>query len=66
MIAAYRGPASADREEILVARADLADAARRRQLNARNHLLGDRRPEIYAKPGLAPQGLAPQGVGTRR
>jgi predicted amidohydrolase len=43
------GPASADREEILLARADLAEAARRRRLNARNHLFGDRRPEIYAE-----------------
>lgn len=41
------GPASADREEILLARADLAEAAERRQLNARNHLFGDRRPDVY-------------------
>src|SRR5574340_1820351 len=41
------GPASADREEILPARADLAEAARRRQLNARNHLFGDLRTDVY-------------------
>jgi len=44
------GPASADREEILLARADLAEAARRRRLNERNHLFGDRRPDVYGEP----------------
>ncbi len=43
------GPASADREEILLARVDLAEAARRRQLNARNHLFGDRRTDVYGE-----------------
>ncbi|HUC18475.1 MAG TPA: nitrilase family protein [Acetobacteraceae bacterium] len=43
------GPASADREEILLARVNLAEAARRRQLNARNHLFGDRRTDVYGE-----------------
>lgn len=43
------GPASADREEILIARADLTEAAGRRQLNARNHLFGDRRTDVYGE-----------------
>jgi N-carbamoylputrescine amidase len=43
------GPASADREEILLARVDLAEAARRRWLNARNHLFGDRRLDVYGE-----------------
>lgn len=41
------GPASADREEILLARVDLAEAARRRRLNVHNHLLLDRRADVY-------------------
>lgn len=41
------GPASPDREEILLAPVDLADAVRRRKLNRHNHLLGDRRPASY-------------------
>jgi predicted amidohydrolase len=41
------GPASATEEEILVAQVNLADARRHRQLNAFNHVLRDRRPEVY-------------------
>ncbi|GAB7526492.1 nitrilase family protein [Paraburkholderia sp. 2C] len=47
------GPASATDEEILVAQVNLADARRHRQLNAFNHVLRDRRPEVY---GLAREG----------
>ncbi len=43
------GPASADGEEVLLARADLAEAVRRRQLNARNHLFADRRQDVYGE-----------------
>jgi N-carbamoylputrescine amidase len=42
------GPASADQAELLVAEVDLEDVARARQRTPRNHLLGDRRPEVYA------------------
>ena len=41
------GPASPTEEEILVAAVNLADARRHRQLNAFNHVLRDRRPDIY-------------------
>ncbi|MEW9581651.1 nitrilase family protein [Paraburkholderia sp. DGU8] len=41
------GPASATDEEIVVASVNLADARRHRQLNAFNHVLRDRRPDIY-------------------
>lgn len=41
------GPASADAEEILYARLDLQAARRDRQLNAFNHVLGDRRADVY-------------------
>lgn len=41
------GPASAQAEEILYARLDLQAARRGRQLNAFNHVLGDRRSDIY-------------------
>ena len=41
------GPASATDEEILVATVNLADARRHRQLNGFNHVLRDRRPEVY-------------------
>jgi predicted amidohydrolase len=47
------GPASATDEEIVVAQVNLADARRHRQLNAFNHVLRDRRPEVY---GLAREG----------
>ncbi len=55
------GPASAEGEEILLARVDLAEAARRRRLNANNDLLGDRRPEAYR--GIAAVGVAAEGAG---
>ncbi|HTH59702.1 MAG TPA: nitrilase family protein [Paraburkholderia sp.] len=41
------GPASADGEEILIAEVNLSDARRNRQLNGFNHVLRDRRPELY-------------------
>lgn len=41
------GPASVDQEEILVASIDVEAARRGRQLNAFNHVLNDRRSDIY-------------------
>lgn len=41
------GPASATDEAILVAAVNLSDARRNRQLNAFNHVLRDRRPDVY-------------------
>lgn len=41
------GPASASAEQILIASVNLSDARRHRQLNAFNHVLRDRRPDIY-------------------
>jgi N-carbamoylputrescine amidase len=41
------GPASATEEEVLLARLNLADVRRNRQLNAFNHLLRDRRTDLY-------------------
>lgn len=41
------GPASADREEILLAKIDLSSVAKTRALNDYNHLLGDRRSDVY-------------------
>jgi predicted amidohydrolase len=41
------GPASYDREEIIYADVNLADARKRRTWNEFNHILRDRRPEVY-------------------
>jgi predicted amidohydrolase len=41
------GPASADKEEILIARVNLADARRKRNWNAFNQVLRDRRTDAY-------------------
>lgn len=41
------GPASLDREEILYARVDLSVARRARQISAFNHVLRDRRRDVY-------------------
>jgi predicted amidohydrolase len=41
------GPASAEQEEVLLARIDLHRARRGRQLNAFNHVLRDRRADVY-------------------
>jgi len=41
------GPASADREEMLVADMNLSDARRKRNLNEFNQLLRDRRIDVY-------------------
>jgi N-carbamoylputrescine amidase len=43
------GPASADREEILVAAVDLSDGRQKRSLNAFNQPLRDRRTDLYAE-----------------
>jgi predicted amidohydrolase len=45
------GPASATDEAVLVAGVNLADARRYRQLNAFNHVLRDRRPDVYRSLG---------------
>lgn len=44
------GPASGDAEEVLVAEVSLSDARRHRQLNDFNHVLRDRRPDVYQAP----------------
>lgn len=41
------GPASADHEEILLVEIDLSSVAQTRTLNSSNHLLGDRRADVY-------------------
>ena len=41
------GPASADREELLLAQIDLSSVAGARSLNTFNHLLRDRRADVY-------------------
>jgi predicted amidohydrolase len=41
------GPASADREEIIYAEANLADARRKRNWNEYNQILRDRRGDVY-------------------
>jgi N-carbamoylputrescine amidase len=41
------GPASADREEILLAPVDLSSVTETRTLNSFNNLLGDRRADVY-------------------
>ncbi len=43
------GPASDDGEEMIVAEANLSDARRMRNLNDFNHLLRDRRIDLYAE-----------------
>jgi predicted amidohydrolase len=48
------GPASPDREELLVAEVDLAAVERARWRTPRNHLLRDRRPEVYAGDPIPP------------
>lgn len=42
------GPASPKKEEMLLADLDLSEARRLRQLTPFNHVLNDRRPQIYA------------------
>ena len=54
LIASYTGwpvagPASYDREEILIARVNLADARRKRNWNAFNQVLRDRRTDVYSE-----------------
>nr|NIS43452.1 hydratase [Desulfuromonadales bacterium] len=43
------GPASVDKEEMIIAEANLSDARRKRHLNDFNHLLRDRRIDLYAE-----------------
>jgi predicted amidohydrolase len=43
------GPASYDREEIICAEANLADARRKRNWNEYNQVLRDRRGDVYAE-----------------
>jgi N-carbamoylputrescine amidase len=43
------GPASYDREEIIHAEANLADARRKRNWNEYNQVLRDRRSDVYAE-----------------
>ena len=43
------GPASYDREEIIYAEANLADARRKRNWNEYNQVLRDRRSDVYAE-----------------
>ncbi|MEI2415889.1 nitrilase family protein [Orrella sp. JC864] len=52
------GPASHDREEILIAPFNLKQARHGRQLNVFNHVLRDRRSDVY-DPALG-AGIAPQ------
>jgi predicted amidohydrolase len=49
------GPASGDREELLVAELDLAEATLKQQRNPKNHAIRDRRPEAYR---TQPEGVA--------
>nr|WP_255370073.1 nitrilase family protein [Roseateles sp. YR242] len=54
------GPASIDRPELLLARINIAQARRGRQLNAFNHLLRDRRADLFGACSFneaAPRGL---------
>lgn len=48
------GPASTDEEEIIYADINLADARKRRTWNDFNHILRDRRPEVYNQEVLEP------------
>lgn len=43
------GPASKDEEEIIYADINLSDARKRRTWNEFNHILRDRRPEVYSQ-----------------
>ena len=43
------GPASADKEEIIYAEVNLADARRKRNWNDYNQVLGDRRTDVYGE-----------------
>jgi hypothetical protein len=43
------GPASYDREEIIYAEANLANARRKRNWNEYNQVLRDRRGDVYAE-----------------
>ncbi len=51
------GPASADREEILIATINLADARRKRNWNDFNQVMRDRRRDVYDE--MLGSGLAP-------
>lgn len=47
---ALAGPASRDREEILMAEIDLSKIQTSRALNEHNNIVGDRRPDVYGDP----------------
>ena len=50
---AVAGPAPGDEEALLVAETDLSEATRKRQRNPRNHVIDDRRPDMYVtEPGV--------------
>jgi predicted amidohydrolase len=57
------GPASPDREELLVADVDLAAVERSRWRTPRNHLLRDRRPAVYASEPPPEVSGRPSAVG---
>ena len=57
------GPASGDREELLVAEMDLAEATRKRRRNPENHAILDRRPEAYRTDPVAEAVGERAGVG---
>ena len=57
------GPASPDRDELLVADVDLANVERSRWRTPRNHLLRDRRPALYASEPLPELSGRPSAVG---
>ncbi|HEV3231758.1 MAG TPA: nitrilase-related carbon-nitrogen hydrolase [Candidatus Dormibacteraeota bacterium] len=56
------GPASEAGEELLVAEVDLAEAARKKQRNPRNHAFADRREDQYRTTSS----VAADGAGTGR
>ncbi len=49
------GPASKDREEIICADINLSDARKKRTWNEFNHILRDRRPEVYGQETAEPR-----------
>ncbi|MBE9047525.1 nitrilase family protein [Pleurocapsales cyanobacterium LEGE 10410] len=57
------GPASPDREEIIYAEANLADAKDKRQWSKYNHIIGDRRTDLYDETLGAKVALVSSMVG---
>jgi predicted amidohydrolase len=60
------GPASPDKEEIVYADVNLADARRSRSWNQFNHILRDRRPDAYAASGVQPRAAAETAARSTR